>query len=1150
MHRVSALRRQFIGTLMLLALVFHACLTPSMALGHAQLERSIPAAGAVLPVAPVQVDIWFTEKVASGLSTIQVTDVNRKRVDLADSTVDSSDGHHLVVSLSSLPPGLYTVIWANLSADDGHPDKGGFAFSLLAPTATPQSAVVAVGSSPDVQPTPVTLQTSLPVLPQQSQDAEQLLSPATDRATGVIDILAGWLLFLALALAGGGAAFAFCCLLPALRGAEAAVLRWNQMLQWRFFVAVTIYAIVATAAACASLLAKAEIATSLPPGDLMSGVVLGALLAPWSGRVWLVREATMLGLALVALGGVLSKYGTTAPSSVARQRWILGAITLCSALAVILTSLESHIAAGHTARSLPFGTPALAVHLLAVGIWVGGLGYAMLLLPMWRHADDTVRRVVAVGAIARFSPFALVSVIAIALSGVYIAAVLVPAPEDLLTSAYGQALDAKTALFLVLIAFGALNRRTLAPLARRAASSSGVATEGIPSQRAPEPTTARHADHAVHDRADHPYWVAPALSGRGRPHPAAGSPLRAYAEATAGERPETGDHADARRPCDLIRSSGASLLRTMRRECGVAAAVLLAASVMLEVGPPGVALSRGAVQLESVVPLRELGVPSAPPPTYTPGAVASATPAVFATSAMIGDLSIAMTVQPALAGSTSDFHIALATASQQLVTGALVKLWITAKDEDLGTQTFTTKSTEPGIYRVSAPVFAAPGTWQVQVVVRQDTVPDREITFTVPVAVPAIVAPASPTVPPALPTVVGTPIPVVLRATLSFQPDPPITGGADAVIRLVDRRGKPVAGALLHAIWIMPQHAHLEQTTVTETPAGSGVYTARVPFTMAGAWQATVQANLSDGQSVPLQFAFNVRDRGLFGRGSLPLTDTPVASASPAVATVPAPSVGGSEAPSSTSGPPAADRALASASPGPSAAVPHASDTPSGKQSVPSPTVAGNGLAQERRLDTLVTSFQIQPRILQPTDITVRLTGSDGLLIDDARRVDVQFAMEGMSHGALGAMASRTSRGIYRAHGMLLVMEGPWWMALRVERADGTIESGLFRFQVPFDRPSGAVSAFASRPTDPIQIVDVAVYPGETSPDTISVRAGHAVRLEVIYVDRPACPPAVRVDDGDAHTDLTSEGLGELSFVPAHTTQLKLSCTSSGLLLR
>ena len=97
---------------------------------HAILQRSSPAANAVLPSAPAQVELYFSEPLESGFSKIEVLDSGGKRVDSNDTRVDPADATHVTVSLGSLRDGVFTVSWDVLSASDGHSTTGSFPFAV------------------------------------------------------------------------------------------------------------------------------------------------------------------------------------------------------------------------------------------------------------------------------------------------------------------------------------------------------------------------------------------------------------------------------------------------------------------------------------------------------------------------------------------------------------------------------------------------------------------------------------------------------------------------------------------------------------------------------------------------------------------------------------------------------------------------------------------------------------------------------------------------------------------------------------------------------------------------------------------------------------------------------------------------------------
>ena len=75
---------------------------------------------------------------------------------------------------------------------------------------------------------------------------------------------------------------------------------------------------------------------------------------------------------------------------------------------------------------------------------------------------------VALGALARFSPIALISVIALAATGTLQAIIEVGGISKLWDTGYGRMVVAKVLLLLVLIALGAANRQRLLPALEKA----------------------------------------------------------------------------------------------------------------------------------------------------------------------------------------------------------------------------------------------------------------------------------------------------------------------------------------------------------------------------------------------------------------------------------------------------------------------------------------------------------------------------------------------------------------------------------------------------------------------------------------------------------------------------------------------------------
>lgn len=120
---------------------------------HADYARSEPAADALLTEPPAQVKVWFTQELfrREGENWLRVTGPEGTRVDVDDAAVDDDDRTLLAVSLSpGLSDGAYRVEWRALSAEDGHPKEGEFAFQVAANPAPTQSIPT---DTPAPQPT-------------------------------------------------------------------------------------------------------------------------------------------------------------------------------------------------------------------------------------------------------------------------------------------------------------------------------------------------------------------------------------------------------------------------------------------------------------------------------------------------------------------------------------------------------------------------------------------------------------------------------------------------------------------------------------------------------------------------------------------------------------------------------------------------------------------------------------------------------------------------------------------------------------------------------------------------------------------------------------------------------------------------------------
>src|SRR6185312_5685631 len=112
-------------------------LLPELVSAHAILLTSNPAKDAVLRTPPTQVQMWFSEDLNPALSTAQVINSERQRVDKSDPHVNAGNSREMDVSLqANLQPDVYIVVWRTDSADDGHVLLGSFIFTVANPDGT------------------------------------------------------------------------------------------------------------------------------------------------------------------------------------------------------------------------------------------------------------------------------------------------------------------------------------------------------------------------------------------------------------------------------------------------------------------------------------------------------------------------------------------------------------------------------------------------------------------------------------------------------------------------------------------------------------------------------------------------------------------------------------------------------------------------------------------------------------------------------------------------------------------------------------------------------------------------------------------------------------------------------------------------------
>lgn len=286
---------------------------------HTDLLASTPAANSVLPTAPTEIVLTFTEGVTPTVDAIRLVDSDGTAVALGAVSQARGDDTLVVAIPGTLDNGTYVVAWRAVSVDS-HPISGAFLFSVGEDEATDPSLVENVLNANDAG----------------APNGEWI------RIGRVFS-------FLGLALGPGSASVIVLCA-PALLTSRrtATLLRTG----------------VGFAIGGTALMISAQAATI---GD--SWTDWAAVVDTSSGRWWLVR---IIG---AALGGVAVGFRRLLLTS-RPVRWF-GALAAVMLLSV--TAAGGHAISG---RAVPVGLVASVGHLAAMSMWVGGLAMLLLVAPL------------------------------------------------------------------------------------------------------------------------------------------------------------------------------------------------------------------------------------------------------------------------------------------------------------------------------------------------------------------------------------------------------------------------------------------------------------------------------------------------------------------------------------------------------------------------------------------------------------------------------------------------------------------------------------------------------------------------------------------------------------------------------------------------
>ncbi len=393
------------GAAVLLVALLLALLVPSAAQAHSELQRSDPLDGAVVPVGRTTLTLWFGEPVAAASSSF----VLRTQDGAIVPTTVAGQGATTVLEIDTDPleRDTYQLDWRVFSLDDGHTTSGTLVFGAGLRPAPPTSRGVQIPPSALVLVRWVDL-TALVAAIGALTVGDRVLRTLGDRVRRRARTIA--LLAVLTAWYAG-------VLTPLVRTFDVTLglrLWWDQT--WLVLVDTP------------------------------------------AGRFWLARQVALT----VAVAAVL----------LWRRRLVRPQRSALVALLALTVVAGCEAWAGHAATLTSGATlvgVAATAHLLAAGVWAGGLGVlAWCLLPALRRAQGQRGRLLA-PVWRAYSPIAAVSTVVLLATGLIEAGHHLPGLGAATTTVYGAGVAAKVILMVVALGLAAANTAVVHPsLAARA----------------------------------------------------------------------------------------------------------------------------------------------------------------------------------------------------------------------------------------------------------------------------------------------------------------------------------------------------------------------------------------------------------------------------------------------------------------------------------------------------------------------------------------------------------------------------------------------------------------------------------------------------------------------------------------------------------
>lgn len=405
----------------LLLIVVGITLAASTSLAHAKLVSSSPAAGEVVTASPTSIELRFSVRVQSGMSSMAVKGPSGEDVS-AGPVVEADQGKELSVSLPRLDAGTYQVVWRALSADD-HMIEGSFEFTVAGDLQTSPASQ----TGPDHS-----------AMDHSAHDTEQQIN--------WLQSLVRWVIYIGMMILAGGLAFRVFVAAQIITDSPVFERRLRTMLA------------TAAPAVIVGLLFALALQTRTVTGSLSSTGALSVVSQTSFGPPWLLQLAMTAGaFSLLAFAGL--------------RKPVLWAAFILSSISLIGPSLSGHARAAWDEYS--FAIISDWLHLLAGSVWIGGLAViAVALSPGLVGTNRPNSSAPLAALVRRFTSITIPATILLALTGLYNSWIHVESLAALTGTIYGQVLLIKVALSGVMVLLGGFNAFVVQPRLSAASADS------------------------------------------------------------------------------------------------------------------------------------------------------------------------------------------------------------------------------------------------------------------------------------------------------------------------------------------------------------------------------------------------------------------------------------------------------------------------------------------------------------------------------------------------------------------------------------------------------------------------------------------------------------------------------------------------------